>query len=287
MYRFVDDELVFIDYNPAANKILKIDHSLLLNKNIRDAFPNISDELVNLYIDCLENGTQIKNVMTEYEDDKIKKTYFRVNGSRTKNKDLAITFEDVSEKVYMKILLDESEDKYKQLVEATGAAIYEVDFINMKFVYVNDVLCERTGYTRDELLNKISPLDLLTEEGHEKFSDRLKRLEKGEYIEDATEYEIKCKDGSSVWIMLTARYKEDENKNVIGANVVAIDITDKMETEKIIKEREAEVVSILEGKIKGWKEEILQKDIERERSLDLINKEIGYMSMRSNSSEVI
>jgi hypothetical protein len=26
-----------------------------------------------------------------------------------------------------------------QLVEATGAAIYEVDFINMKFVYVNDV----------------------------------------------------------------------------------------------------------------------------------------------------
>ncbi|NIR15237.1 MAG: PAS domain S-box protein, partial [Desulfobacterales bacterium] len=56
--------------------------------------------------------------------------------------------------------LRESEERYRQLVEYAPSGMYEVDFLTKKFVSVNDVCLEYTGYTRDELL-ALSPLEIL------------------------------------------------------------------------------------------------------------------------------
>ena len=282
IYRLKESDIIFVNYNPAANKILKIDHSKLLFKKLEEAFPNISDDLKRKYMDVLLSGSMIKDLTTEYEDENIKKSYYRVNAHRTKSGDLAVSFEDITCKILMKEKLTDSENRYKQLVEATGAGVYEIDFVNMKFSYVNDVICKNSGYTKEEML-EMSPFDFLTEEGAEKFISRIKRLKKGEYIQDAAEYEAIRKDGSSIWIMLTARYKENEQGNVIGASVVAIDITDKVLAEKMLKRKEAEVFTQLEHKIQTWKQEMLQKDIERDKTLNLINKEINFMSIKDDS----
>ena len=282
IYRLKESDIIFVNYNPAANKILKIDHSKLLFKKLEEVFPNISDDLKRKYMDVLLSGSMIKDLTTEYEDENIKKSYYRVNAHRTKSGDLAVSFEDITCKILMKEKLTDSENRYKQLVEATGAGVYEIDFVNMKFSYVNDVICKNSGYTKEEML-EMSPFDFLTEEGAEKFISRIKRLKKGEYIQDAAEYEAIRKDGSSIWIMLTARYKEDEQGNVIGASVVAIDITDKVLAEKMLKRKEAEVFTQLEHKIQTWKQEMLQKDIERDKTLNLINKEINFMSIKDDS----
>lgn len=282
IFKLKDDDIIFIDYNPAADKILKIDHSKFLFKRLQDIFPNVSDEVVQLYMDALKLGHTINNYKTIYEDENIKKACFRINGHRTNSGDLAVTFCDITDRCLMKEKLKQSEDQYKQLVEATGAGIYEIDFVNMKFSYVNDVVCKQSGYTKEEML-EMSPFDFLTKEGADKFLDRIKRLKKGEYIEDATEYEAIRKDGSSIWIMLTARFKEDNEGNVIGANVVAIDITDKVLAQKLIKKKETEVFSQLEDRIRSWKEEISQRNLEREKTLNLINKEINFMSIKTDS----
>jgi PAS domain-containing protein len=62
--------------------------------------------------------------------------------------------------------LRESEEKYRQLVNHAPAGIYEIDFNQGKFVSVNDVICEYTGYTRQELLT-MSALDILTEDSQQ------------------------------------------------------------------------------------------------------------------------
>jgi len=54
-------------------------------------------------------------------------------------------------------------ERYKQLLNHAPAGIYEVDFLRRTFVSVNDVMCEYTGYTKEELLS-LSPFDILTEE---------------------------------------------------------------------------------------------------------------------------
>lgn len=285
IFRLQDDDIIFIDYNPAADRILNLDHSKFLFKKLEDVFPNMESKLKKCYYKALTTGKSIEKYIAEYEDDNIKRSFYRINGHRTTSGDLAITFEDISESVYMQENLEISEQKYKQLVEATGAGVYEIDFVNMKFTYANDAICRQSGYSKEELL-EMSPFDFLTEKSANKFIDRIQGLKKGEHIDDAVEYEAIRKDGSSIWIMITARFKEDENKNVIGANVVAIDITDNVMTEKRLKKKEAEVFTQLENKIKLWKEEMLIKDEEKNRTLNLINKKITHMSVK-NGTEVL
>ena len=65
---------------------------------------------------------------------------------------------DISDRKRTEDALRESESKYRQLVKHAPAGIYEVDLLNRKFITVNDVMCEYTGFTREEFLT-LNPLD--------------------------------------------------------------------------------------------------------------------------------
>ena len=127
--------------------------------------------------------------------------------------------------------LSESEEKYRQLVNHAPTGIYKVDFNKGKLVSVNDVMCEYTGYTKNELLN-MSALDFLTEESQKRFLDRMDKLFKGKQIPRTVEYKARAKDGREFWLFLDARYEYDENGMPNGATVVAHDITDRKRAEE-------------------------------------------------------
>jgi PAS domain S-box-containing protein len=127
--------------------------------------------------------------------------------------------------------LKESEEKYKQLVNHAPAGIYEVDFNTGKLVSVNDVMCEYTGYTKNELLN-MSALDFLSEESQLKLLDRMDRLGKGEKISGSVEYKARTKDGREFWTLINARNIYDQNGKAQGAMVVAHDITELKQAEE-------------------------------------------------------
>jgi PAS domain S-box-containing protein len=179
----------------------------------------------------------------------------------------------------------QSEKKFRELVEVTKAGIYEIDFINNKFVYVNDVICKNIGYTKKEFM-KLSPQSILTKEGINKWNKRMTLLIKGEHIPSSTDYEVIRKDGSIGWILITAKYIEDKNNNIIGANVVAIDITDRKLAKKALKKKEEDVYKTLENKIRNWREEIVARNVERDTHLDLIDGEIQSMTDYNDALEM-
>jgi PAS domain S-box-containing protein len=127
--------------------------------------------------------------------------------------------------------LIESEAKYRQLVNHAPTGIYRVDFNTGKLVSVNDVMCEYTGYTEEELLT-MSALDFLTEESQKCFLDRMDKLFKGKQIPKTVEYRARAKDGHEFWIFLDAKYEYDRDGKLKGATVVAHDITDRKQAEE-------------------------------------------------------
>jgi len=127
--------------------------------------------------------------------------------------------------------LIESEAKYRQLVNHAPTGIYRVDFNTGKLVSVNDVMCEYTGYTEEELLT-MSALDFLTEESQKCFLDRLDKLFNGKQIPKTVEYRARAKDGHEFWIFLDAKYEYDSDGKLKGATVVAHDITDRKQAEE-------------------------------------------------------
>lgn len=146
-------------------------------------------------------------------------------------------------------LLGESNQKYRLLVENAPAAIYEIDFVKHKFTSVNDVMCEYTGYTEEELLS-MNPFNILTEESKMRFFEKLISAFLGQEVSKSTEFKVLGKDGSEYYAIINAKYKY-KNGIPVGATVVAHDITRRKRVEKALLESEERYRRIVETANEG------------------------------------
>ena len=132
--------------------------------------------------------------------------------------------------------LKESETRYRQLVEYAPAAIYEADLSTGRLLSVNEVLCEYSGYTRDELL-ALNPLDLMTEESQKLILQRMADYAAGKPVPPAVEYKIRSKSGREFWISTNAKYFYQAGL-AVRATVVAYDITERKQAEEALRRAE-------------------------------------------------
>lgn len=132
--------------------------------------------------------------------------------------------------------LRQSEERYRQLLNHAPAGIYEVDFLRRTFVNVNDVMCEYTGYTKDELLS-LSPFDILSEESKTHFVERMTKVFSGEKVPETVEFKIKGKTGREFWVLLNTKLVY-ENGFPKGATAVVHDITERKLAEEAVHSSE-------------------------------------------------
>jgi len=143
---------------------------------------------------------------------------------------------------------------YKEIVESTHAAIYEICFRKDRLTYVNDVMIQLTGWSREELMN-MSVSNLLTEDSKVLWLKRYEQMIKGGRVSNTVEYEVNVKDGTTRWVLITASYKFDENGNPAGARVIALDVTDKKLAQMEAKFKEQLVYNELEKRLMTWRQQ--------------------------------
>jgi PAS domain S-box-containing protein len=112
---------------------------------------------------------------------------------------------DVTDRVRAQEALKESEEKYRELVQFAPAGIYEFDLQAMRFISVNDVMCDYSGYTREEFL-ALDPYLLIAEDSLETAAGVLKKVfEEGQSNLDPVEYNIRVKDGRELWVLVNSK----------------------------------------------------------------------------------
>ena len=153
---------------------------------------------------------------------------------------------DVTGRKKVEIALKESEEKYRHLIKYAPAGIYEIDFVNDRFISVNDVMCINTGYSEDELLNKIKPTAILTERSLKAYTERLKKIFDGKEPPTTFEVEVTMKNGEIFWANLNVKFKRKYGK-IVGASVISHDITERKKIEIALKENEALLKSIFKA----------------------------------------
>jgi PAS domain S-box-containing protein len=165
---------------------------------------------------------------------------------------------------------------YQEIVEKTHAAIYEICFRRNVLTYVNDVMCELTGWSREELL-KMSISDVLTEQSRKNWIKRYMLMSQGKKVPNTFEYEVKIKNGSTVWCLITASYKMKRGIPV-GARVIALDITDRKlaQIEAIYKEEQVYIE--LGKKLQVWKQESFITRQLQEKQLQAMDDRIMHIS---------
>ncbi len=152
---------------------------------------------------------------------------------------------DVSEHRRATAALEESEAKYRSLVERVPEMIYTLDK-NGNFTSVNAYLLERLGYRREEIIGRhftwvIHPEDReMTLELFEK-AVAGKRQKPGEL-----EFRILTKGERVIWVSLNASVTFDADGNVLQEQGVASDITEQKRAKEALRESEEKYRTLIE-----------------------------------------
>ncbi|HMD68054.1 MAG TPA: PAS domain S-box protein, partial [Chitinivibrionales bacterium] len=142
----------------------------------------------------------------------------------------AVAVQNISEHMVLEKALRQSEERYRHLVQYAPAGIYDVDFATGRFTEVNDVMCRVLGYTRDELLS-MTAFEILDDQSKALFASRIRKAQARERLDESFEYRVKVKDGRVIWAILNVTFRW-EDKRIVGATVVAHDITERKQMEE-------------------------------------------------------
>ena len=149
---------------------------------------------------------------------------------KTKGQDVLLSvIRDISDRKQAEMKLRESEAKYRQIVEHAPSGIYEVDLGNLKLLSVNEIICQYTGYTEEELLS-MSLFDLVAEESKSLLVERSGMVREGKVPPTIAEYKIRTKQGNFLWALISVRFVSDTI-----ATAVVHDITERKRIEEELR----------------------------------------------------
>jgi len=144
--------------------------------------------------------------------------------------------------------ITEYEDKYRRILNSLPVAVFEVDYKSLQFTDANDIMCEYTGYSKDEL-QKMTPLDLsMHDMGTLSFKERLKPRKKADFPESA-EYSLKTKKGKELRATIHTQIVQKDGKpsKIICAAQDAAGLTSRHLIEKSLHQSEEPYRSMMEA----------------------------------------
>ncbi len=169
---------------------------------------------------------------------------------------------DITERKKARKDLQESEEKYRRLVETFPAAIISSDS-NGNVTFVNKQAVELHGYNSEQEMLGMKTNDLVSEEDRG-FAAIIgqRSIEEG-FVHDV-EYNIQRKDGSTSPGEFHAAAIKSTEGSIIGFIGVVIDITERKEAEKALKESEEKFRQIFQNA----KDAIFMHSITKNGNLD-------------------
>ena len=236
----------------AQDIIVKMDVDgdiIYVNKQAEEFFGYRNEDLVGSnYLDLLSDTSRVdfrKHLSTMVRDRKpAKMLRFAV---QTKSNDtywLSTNFQfglegalssitmvsrDITEKFSAELKLQQSEEKYRSIIENMQLGLMEID-LDHKITRVYDHFCVQTGYSESELIGK-KAVDVFLKNDEEKAKieeQRLLRLSGEVTLYESVLYK---KNGDKMWMLISGAPLFDDEGKVCGAIGIYLDITRQKNTE--------------------------------------------------------
>lgn len=249
-YKFENNQLIFAGANSAANKILKIDHSLFIGKSIEEAFPALAQtEVPEKYRLAAENGISWYTEQIYYDDNKISGA-FEVSAFQTLPGNMVAVFNDITSRkqaeqeiILAKEKAEESEKNekiakqlYLDLIETAQDLIWQCDE-NGNYIYLNKAWEDVLGYKLEEMLGKPFS-NFQNPDNAEKDKQLFFDLLKGGEVK-GLETVHKSKSGKDIYLVFNAKHYKDKNGIAKGTRGSAYDITKRVDAElELLKAKE-------------------------------------------------
>jgi PAS domain S-box-containing protein len=234
----------YLELNPAFELILGVKREQILGKTMLEVFPNVNPIAIEKY-----NEVALSGKPTHFEiGSEIAHKYLDIYVFSPERGKVALIIRDITERKQMEKELQESEGKYRNIVETASEGVWIGD-PEARTVYVNKRLAEMLRYTQDEMIGRLA-WDFASEENKLTVKKNLEDRRRG--IDRSYEFKFIRKDGSPLWTIVSGKALFDNKGKFIGNMAMFTDITQRKETEeklkstldnleKLVKERTAEL----------------------------------------------
>ena len=156
---------------------------------------------------------------------------------------------DISERKRAEEAIRESERRYRRIVETTNEGVWQIDS-TLHNAYVNRQLAEMLGYEPSEMIGR-SVFDFYFPEDVEYKKQALVRRRHG--TREQVEERLRRKNGSELWVHMSATPLFKENGEFDGALAMVEDITGRLFAERELSETNERLRLAMEaGGIGGW-----------------------------------
>ena len=144
-----------------------------------------------------------------------------------------VVFRDISERKRVEVELQLSQARTTAAFEQAAVGFAEADMTTQKFVSINTLFCEMTGYTRAELA-QLTFSDLTHPDDMEISYQAMQRLYRGEVDSFTIEKRYIRKDGTYFWATTTVYLVKLKGEHAVYSLAMVQDISERKATEKAL-----------------------------------------------------
>ncbi|MBE0634913.1 PAS domain S-box protein, partial [Candidatus Bipolaricaulota bacterium] len=256
IYRYEDpDRLILANANPEAEKLIGIRLAEWLGREFSEIWPQtMSSGIKRAFLEAFKSGTLYSTDNFVSEGGPVE-GHYRIRAFRIPEDRLVVSFEDISDQIEAQRHVQESEERYRNIVEMSPIGILT---INLKGIVTssNPAFLHMIGYQDEELVGRrftripaIRPRDL------SKYVRTFRSIARGQSPEPFATSWI-AKDGSEHYgeIQATVMRRADGKR---GIQAIVQDVTER----RLAEDRQREYERLLSesqriAKLGGWEYQI-------------------------------
>ena len=232
-------EYRFLAVNPAFERLTGLSAKAVTGRSLREALPEIEREWAEIYERVALTGKPV-----HFE------RYFPALGKhletiawRPDERRFAMILADVTEQRETAKRLEESEARYRGIVETAWEGVWQID-AEHRTVFVNLRMAEMVGYSREEMIGL--PVTYFVDEDVANLAvAALERIRAGHSA--PLDCRLRCKDGSQLWVLLSPMPWYDAAGCYTGAIAMVADITERRQAERELQFERAQFLSIFDA----------------------------------------
>ncbi|MCW3113120.1 MAG: domain S-box [Segetibacter sp.] len=145
---------------------------------------------------------------------------------------------DVTEQVEARHKIEDSEKRFRQIVETAQEGIWMIDE-NCKTVFVNQKMCDMLEYSQEEMIGRTN-LSFKDEEGQQSSLQFLEKRKMG--INESHESKFLTKSGKYIWTYVSTNPIFDEEGAYKGALGMITNITERKLAEEKLRENQEQLL---------------------------------------------
>jgi two-component system cell cycle sensor histidine kinase/response regulator CckA len=245
IYETEDDgeSFVFKDFNKAGEQIEKVRREDVVGKSVMEVFPGVKEfGLFDVFQRVWKTGIPEEYPISFYKDSRIagwkeNYVYKLLSGA------IVAIYEDVSERKQAEERLRENEERYRNVIAQAGGVVYQRDWQNQIYTFMDEGIKNLMGYSADEMTPKLFD-SLVDDENPNGVYKKFIHSEISQKIDGDTatlyqgEYRIKTKDGQIKYLIDSSIELRNADVGLTHTLGMLQDITQRKFSEQQIRESE-------------------------------------------------